>query len=90
MMSVKPDSQYNGKFRYIPWIVILKISQITYTANNKTELCKNSNVSYNSQDNVVGDATFPVRHNDNYEEFNLIKYSNFAKYIAFFRFQQQI
>ena len=43
-----------------------------------------------SQDNVIGDATFPICHNDNYEQFNRIKYYNFAKYLAFFMFQQQI
>ena len=34
-----------------------------------------------SQDNVIGDATFPICHND--EESNRIKYYNFAKYLAF-------
>ena len=32
------------------------------------------------QDNVIGDDTFPICHNDNFEEFNrIIFYSNFAK-----------
>ena len=43
---------------------------------------------YDGQDNVFGDVTFPICHNDNYEEFNRIKYSNFAKYLAFRMFQQ--
>ena len=28
------------------------------------------------QDNVIGDATFPICHNDHYDEFNRIKDSN--------------
>ena len=46
--------------------------------------------TWGSQDNVIGNATFPICDDDNYEEFNQIKYSNFAKYLAFFMFQQQI
>ena len=43
-----------------------------------------------SQDNVIGNVTFPICHNDSYEEFHQIKYSNFAKYLAFVFFQQKI
>ena len=39
---------------------------------------------------VMKQALDTVCHNDNYEEFNRIKYYNFAKYLAFFMFQQQI
>ena len=32
----------------------------------------------------------PICPNYNFEEFSRIKYSNFAKYLAFFRFQQPL
>ena len=43
-----------------------------------------------SQDNVISNITFPICHNDNCQVFKQLKYSNFAKCLAIFRFQQQI
>ena len=40
-------------------------------------------------DNVIGDVTFPICHNDNYDEFNRIKYYNFAKYLPFTGFNSK-
>ena len=43
-----------------------------------------------SQDNVIGDVTSPICHNDTYSVFNRMKYSIIVKYPAIFRFGRQI
>ena len=51
-----------------PWIISSKFFAILYNF---------------SQDNIIGDVTFHICHNDNLVEFNQIKYSSIAKYCDF-------